>query len=150
MKIHLEEMEGSRHPVIVIDDEPDEQRRNLLYDFLYDNQSNEDLYLADLDTAEAGTPVLNIGNHYVWASMYPDGRVVIEQMERFLEDDQKDSPPQTVITIAEARQLILDWIAARDKLYVERQAKEPLTAQTDEPADGPQRGFDPSREPRGA
>ena len=29
MKIHLEEMEGSRHPVIVLDDEPQVQRRNL-------------------------------------------------------------------------------------------------------------------------
>jgi hypothetical protein len=36
--------------------------------------------------------------------MYPDGRVVITQLEYLLEDDQKDNPPQTVITIAEARQ----------------------------------------------
>ena len=56
------------------------------------------------------------------------GQVVIEQMERFLEDDQKDNPPQTVITIAEARKLILDWIAARDKWYAEREAKAPPTA----------------------
>ena len=91
---------------------------------------------------------MNIGNHYVWASMYPDGRVVIEQMERFLEDDQKDSPPQTVITIAEARQLILDWIAARDKWYAEREAKEPLTAQTDKPTDGPQPVVSTLRESR--
>ena len=131
MKIHLEDMEGSRHPVIVIDDEPDEQRRNLLYDFLYDSQRNEDLYLADLDTAENGTPVLDIGNHYVWVSMYPDGRVMIEQMERLLEEDQKENPPQTVITIAEARKLILDWIEARDQWYAEREAKEP---QTDHPS----------------
>jgi hypothetical protein len=33
-----------------------------------------------------------------------------------------------VITIAEARQLILDWIAARDKWYAEREAKAPPTA----------------------
>ncbi len=128
MKIHLEDMEGSRHPVIFIDDEPDEQRRNLLYDFLYDSKGNEDLYLADLEQAEAGTPVLDIGNHYVWASMYPDGRVVIEQMERLLEDDEKDHPPQTVITIAEARKLILDWIEARDAWYAEREAREQTKA----------------------
>ena len=56
------------------------------------------------------------------------GQVVIEQLERFLEDDQKDNPPQTVITIAEARQLILDWIDARDQWYAEREAKAPPTA----------------------
>ena len=117
MKIHLEDMEGSRHPVIVIDDEPDEQRRNLLYDFLYDAQGSEDLYLAALDRAEAGKPELNWANNYVNAKMYPDGQVVIEQLEYLLEDSQKDHPPQTVITIAEARKLILDWIEARDKWY---------------------------------
>ncbi len=121
MKLYLEEMEGSPDPVIVLDDEPDEQRRNLLYDFLYDSKGNEDLRLAALDRAEAGTPELNWANHYTDTEMYPDGRVVITQLDYLLEDDQKDSPPQTVITIAEARQLILDWIAARDKWYAERE-----------------------------
>lgn len=145
MKFHLESSTGT-HPVVVVDDEP--ARSGLLYMFMRDVDRNEDLYLADLVTAEAGTPVVNIGNHYVWASMYPDGRVVIEQMERFLEDDQKDNPPQTVITIAEARQLILDWIDARDRWYAEREAKEPLTAQTDKPTDGPQPVVSTLRESR--
>ena len=87
MKIHLEEMEGSRHPVIVLDDEPDERRRNLLYDFLYDSEGNEDLVLAALDRAEAGTPVLGWGDLRVYLDMYPDGRVVIEQTERLLEEN---------------------------------------------------------------
>ena len=128
MKIHLEDMEGSRHPVIVIDDEPDEQRRNLLYDFLYDAQGSEDLYLAALDRAEAGKPELNWANNYVNAKMYPDGQVVIEQLEYLLEDSQKDHPPQTVITIAEARKLILDWIEARDQWYAEHEATQSHTA----------------------
>ena len=120
MKIHLEEMQGSRHPVIFIDDEPNEQRRNLLYDFLYDSMGNEDLRLAALDRAEAGTPELNWTNHYVDTDMYPDGRVVIAKTERLLADDEQDNPPQITITIAEARKLILDWIAARDRWYAER------------------------------
>ena len=123
MKIHLEEMQGSRHPVIFIDDEPNEQRRNLLYDFLYDSMGNEDLRLAALDRAEAGTPELNWTNHYVDTDMYPDGRVVIAKTERLLADDEQDNPPQITITIAEARKLILDWIAARDRWYAEREAK---------------------------
>ena len=127
MKIHLEDMEGSRHPVIVIDDVPDEQRRNLLYDFLYDSKGNEDLYLAALDRAEAGTPELYWTNHYVDADMYPDGRVVITKTERLLEEHENDNPPQTVITIAEARKLILDWIEARDTWYAEREATQSHT-----------------------
>ena len=137
MKLYLDEMEGSPDPVIVLDEEPDEQRRNLLYDFLYDCKGSEDLYLAALDRAEAGTPELNWANNYVSAKMYPDGQVVITQLDYLLEDDQKDNPPQTVITIAEARKLILDWIEARDKWYAEREAKAPQTTQTDKPANAP-------------
>ena len=128
MKIHLEDMEGSRHPVIFIDDEPDEQRRNLLYDFLYDAQGSEDMVLEDLDQVEAGAPAKNGANNYVNARIYPDGRVVITQLEYLLEEDQKDNPPQTVITIAEARKLILDWIEARDKWYAEREATQSHTS----------------------
>ena len=123
MKIHLEEMEGSRHPVIVLDEEPQVQRRNLLYDLLYDVQGSEDLYLAALDRAEAGKPELNWANNYVSAKMYPDGRVVIAQLDYLIEDDEKERPPQIVITIAEARKLILDWIEARDKWYADREAQ---------------------------
>ena len=128
MKIRLVEMEGSRHPDFVIEDVPDERRRNLLYDFLYDSEGNEDLHLAAFDRAEAGTPELNWGDHRVDIDMYPDGRVVIEQTERLLEDDQKDHPPQTVITIAEARKLILDWIEARDKWYAEHETRKSHTS----------------------
>ena len=128
MKIHLEDMEGSRHPVIFIDDEPDEQRRNLLYDFLYDAQGSEDMVLEDLDQVEAGAPAKNGANNYVNARIYPDGRVVITQLEYLLEDSQKDNPPQTVITIAEARKLILDWIEARDKWYAEHEATQSHTS----------------------
>ncbi|MFO0654679.1 MAG: hypothetical protein U0787_06335 [Polyangia bacterium] len=130
MKIHLEEMEGSRHPVIVLDDEPDERRRNLLYDFLYDSEGNEDLVLAALDRAEAGTPVLGWGDLRVYLDMYPDGRVVIEQTERLLEENEQDNPPQIVITIGEARKLILDWIEARDKWYAEREAQRAAAGQS--------------------
>ena len=114
---------GSDSAYSVVTDEPDELRRNLLSGFLADSEGNEDLRLAALDRAEAGTPELNWGNHYVWTNMYPDGRVVIEEMDRGLEDDEQDNPPQIVITIAEARKLILDWIEARDKWYAEREAQ---------------------------
>ena len=128
MKLSLVEMEGSRHPEFVIEDVPDEQRRNLLYDFLYDAEGSEDMVLEDLDQAEAGAPAKNGANNYVNARIHPDGRVVITQLEYLLEDSQKDHPPQTVITIAEARKLILDWIEARDKWYAEREATQSHTS----------------------
>ncbi|MFO0622744.1 MAG: hypothetical protein U0745_15230 [Polyangia bacterium] len=111
---------GSDSAYSVVADEPDELRRNLLSGFLADSEGNEDLRLAALDRAEAGTPELNWTNHYVDTDMYPDGRVVIAKTERLLADDEQDNPPQITITIAEARKLILDWIAARDRWYAER------------------------------
>ena len=114
---------GSDSAYSVVADEPDERRRNLLSGFLADSEGNEDLRLAALDRAEAGTPELNWTNHYVDTDMYPDGRVVIAKTERLLADDEQDNPPQITITIAEARKLILDWIEARDKWYAERAAK---------------------------
>jgi len=111
---------GSDSAYSVVADEPDELRLDLLSGFLADCEGNEDLYLAALDRAEAGTPELNWCNHYVAARMHPDGRVVIETLWTRLADDEQDNPPQIVITIAEARKLILDWIAARDKWYAER------------------------------
>ena len=126
MKFHLESSTGT-HPVVVFDDESDPIRSRLLYMFMRDVDGNEDLRLAALDNAEAGTPELNWANHYTNTDMLPDGRVVITQLEYLLEDAEKDHPPQTVITIAEARKLILDWIEARDAWYAERESKEPPT-----------------------
>ena len=128
MKLHAESVFPDGPPYAVIDNEPDPQRWDLLFDFMRDVDGNEDLRLAALDNAEAGTPELNWANHYTNTDMFPDGRVVITQLEYLLEDSQKDHPPQTVITIAEARKLILDWIEARDKWYAEREATQSHTS----------------------
>ena len=132
MKLHVEVTHEDGPPYAVIEDEPDQQRWNLLFDFLRDVDGNEDLMLAALDRAEAGTPELNWGNHYVWTSMYPDGRVVIEEMEPRDAEENPDQPPQPqiVITIAEARKLILDWIEARDKWYADREAQRAAAGQS--------------------
>ena len=128
MKLHVESPDGEGPPVAVIDDDPDPQRRDLLFDFMRDLDGSEDLYLAALDRAEAGTPELNWCNHYTDAEMYPDGRVVIQKVFYLLDEAEKDHPPQTVITIAEARKLILDWIEERDKWYAEREATQSHTS----------------------
>ena len=126
MKVIATSMPGGDSAMAAVADEPDPVRWKLLNGYLADSEGNEDLRLAALDRAEAGTPELNWGNHYVWTSMYPDGRVVIEEMESLNTEGTGDQPPQPqiVITIAEARKLILDWIAARDKWYAEREAQE--------------------------
>ena len=126
MKVIATSMPGGDSAMAAVADEPDPVRWKLLNGYLADSEGNEDLRLAALDRAEAGTPELNWGNHYVWTSMYPDGRVVIEEMESLNTEETADQPPQPqiVITIAEARKLILDWIAARDKWYAEREAQE--------------------------
>ena len=125
MKVIATSMPGGDSAMAAVEDEPDPFRWKLLGGFLADSEGNEDLRLAALDRAEAGTPELNWGNHYVWTSMYPDGRVVIEEMEPRDAEENPDQPPQPqiVITIAEARKLILDWIEARDKWYADREAQ---------------------------
>lgn len=124
MKVIATSMPGGDSAMAAVADEPDPVRWKLLNGYLADSEGNEDLRLAALDRAEAGTPELNWGNHYVWTSMYPDGRVVIEEMESLNTEEDETQQPQIVITIAEARQLILDWIAARDNWYAEREAQE--------------------------
>ncbi len=121
---------GFDSAMAAVDDEPDPVRRMLLNGFLTDSEGNEDLHLAALDRAEAGTPELNWGDHYVDIDMYPDGRVVIAKTEGLLDEDEQDNPPQIVITIAEARKLILDWIEARDKWYAEREAQRAAAGQS--------------------
>ena len=130
MRVIATSMPGGDSAMAAVEDEPDPLRWKLLGGFLADSEVNEDLRLAALDRAEAGTPELNWGNHYVWTSMYPDGRVVIEEMARGIEEDEPDNPPQIVITIGEARKLILDWIEARDKWYADREAQRAAAGQS--------------------
>ena len=130
MRVVATAMPGSDSAFAAVVDERDGVRHRLLNGFLADSERNEDLYLAALDRAEAGTPELYWTNHYVDADMYPDGRVVITKTERLLEGEEKERPPQIVITIAEARKLILDWIEARDKWYADREAQRAAAGQS--------------------
>jgi hypothetical protein len=129
MKVIATSMPGGDSAMAAVEDEPDPLRWKLLNRYLADCERNEDLYLSALDRAESGTPELNWGDHHAWTSMYPDGRVVIEEMKPLNAEQNADQPllPQIVITIAEARKLILDWIAARDKWHAEREAQQAAT-----------------------
>ena len=123
MKVRATAIPGSDSAYSVIDEEPDELRRNLLGWFLADSERNEDLVLAELAKAEMGTPVIDVTNNCAYASMYPDGRVEITPREFLLAESEQESPPMVVITIAEARKLILDWLAAEKEWYAARDAQ---------------------------
>lgn len=105
---------GSR-PMAAFGDEPD-PRGWLLTNFLHDMYGQEEFYLAELARAEAGATILNCYNNLVDAQMYPDGRVIIEEL-RYNEQDERDRgpPARTELSLREAKQLILDWLEAKRK-----------------------------------
>ena len=125
MKLEIMLPKGIDLPYPLIAEEPDQARAYLIQDFLIDCRGSEDLVLAALDRAEGGTPQFNWGDHYVWVDMYPDDRVVITQEEDLVDEDgDPEHPPQTTITISEARQLLLDWLKAKEAWYAELRKKE--------------------------
>jgi hypothetical protein len=105
-------------------DEEPEPRKWLLYDFIDDMYGQEDYYLGEIAKAEAGETILNLYNNWVDAQLYPDGRVILEEM-RWSDDDEAElgPPARTELTLAEAKQLILDWIAAKKKWREEQGAR---------------------------
>ena len=59
MKVIATSMPGGDSAMAAVADEPDPVRWKLLNGYLADSEGNEDLRLAALDRAEAGTPELN-------------------------------------------------------------------------------------------
>lgn len=117
MKFHREAVCHS--PDAVFDDETP-PRSWLLSMFLADMRGQEDYYLGEIAKAEAGATILNCYNNLVDAQMYPDGRVIIEELRYSPEDEIERGPPaRTEITLAETKQLILDWLEAKKRWYAE-------------------------------
>ena len=94
-------------------DEP-QPRRALLGGAISDMWNQEEFYLSEIARAEAGATVLNLYNNQVSMRLYPDGRVIIYDLY-----DENDEPEQTELTLAEAKQLILDWSDAKAKWEAE-------------------------------
>jgi hypothetical protein len=134
---------GSEFVSASFDNEP-QPRKRLLHDFLEDMYGQEDFYLGEIARAEAGETILNLYNNWVDAQLYPDGRVILEEM-RWSDDDEAElgPPARTEITLAEAKQLILDWIAAK-KQWRERQAANQAKAGTEPAAGSPPDGIMPA------
>ena len=105
----------------VFDDEP-EPRKWLLFDFISDMYGQEDVYLDELAKAEAGEPT-EIYNHYVVAYMYPDYVVLEDMKDPDLQNGEEGPPRCTRLSLAETKQLILDWLEAKRR-FLSEQKKE--------------------------
>lgn len=113
--LRMELSQNSGFPKINADfpDEP-QPRRSLLGGVISDMWNQEDLYLSEIARAEAGATVLNLYNNQVSMQLYPDGRVIIYDL-----NDDSDDRVHTEMTLAEVKQLILDWLAAQAKWQAE-------------------------------
>lgn len=90
---------------------------------LIDCDGQEDLYLAEIAKAEAGETILDLYNNHVDVQLYPDGRVLIEELRYTPEAEAERGPPQrTELTLQEAKQLILDWVEAKRRWFAEKRA----------------------------
>lgn len=116
MRVGIEKLYGI-HPSIEDEQPP---RSVLLNLFLSDADRNEDIYLAEIAKAEAGEPNVVIGNHAVWALMSTD-KVTLEQMLPGEQQVDGTEPLRTEISLAEARQLIMDWLEVKRQWHAEHQ-----------------------------
>jgi hypothetical protein len=111
-------------PSACFDEEP-EPRNWLLSGLLSDQSYEEDIemFLGEIAKAEEGQPGIVVGNHAVWALMSRD-KMVLEEMLYGDDKTNGTEPARTEITLAEARQLILDWREAERRWYAEHRAKD--------------------------
>ena len=88
-----------------------ESKRLLLTTLLIDLDGQEDLYLSYIDKAEAGETVLDLYNQLIAAELYPDGRVILEEMLRGGDDEVTGrasstrvvQPPVIILHLGHAR-----------------------------------------------
>ena len=112
-RMELSQHAGTSKIYVDFPDEP-QPRRELLTLLICDIWNQEDFCLSEIARAEAGATVLNLYNNLVSMRLYPDGRAIIYDLY-----DENDEPAQTELTLAEAKQLILDWLDAKAKWRAE-------------------------------
>jgi hypothetical protein len=96
---------------------------------LDDHYSEDDIemFLEEIAKAEAGEPNVVIGNHEVWVIMSAD-KVMLEEM-LYGEDRTNGTVPQrTEISLAETKQLVLEWREAVRRWYAEHHADDDAPA----------------------
>ena len=106
----------------VIEGAQTEAQRLMMTTFLIDLDGQEDFYLEEFAKAEAGATITGLYNNHVDAQLYPDGRVILEELRYNAQDELDRGPPARIeITLAQAKQLILDWLAAKQSWYAQRE-----------------------------
>lgn len=135
MRVYATDWVNSCGPVV--EDVQPEDRRLLLTTFLIDLDGQEDLYLSEIAKAEAGETITDLYNHFVHVYMYPDrspNQVVLEEMSTpTAEDDAPTPPPRSIdLTLAQTKQLIMDWLAAK-KLWREQHPEPAVRASARSP-----------------
>ena len=118
-RMELSQHAGTSKIYVDFPDEP-EPRRWLLGWLICDIWNQEDFCLSEIARAEAGETILDLYNNLIDMQLYPDGRVIVEELH-YTEQDRIDNgePAQTELTLAEAKQLILDWLDAKAKWQAE-------------------------------
>lgn len=120
--------ESSFRPSSIFDEEP-EPRNWLLAGMLDDHFYEEDIavFLKKIAQAEAGEPNMVIGNHEVWVIMSAN-EVIIEEM--LYDEDRTNGtvPKRTEISLAETKQLVLEWREAIRRWHSEHHADEATPA----------------------
>lgn len=122
MRVHATDWVNSCGPVV--EDVQPEDKRLLLTTFLIDLDGQEDLYLAEIAKAEAGETITDLYNHFIHVYMYPDrypNQVVLEEMSTATAADEAPGIPRRSIdlTLAQTKQLIMDWLAAKQQWRAE-------------------------------
>jgi hypothetical protein len=120
MKVFVDQLFDSPVPRV---EEESIERAGFMELLLADANRQEALYLSEIAKAEAGETILDLYNNLIDVQLYPDGRVILEELRYSAEDEAKNGPPARIeITLAEAKQLIEDWLAAKNAWKAQRAA----------------------------
>lgn len=115
MKFHIEDNDGA--PNVIFDDEPS-PRSWLLSFFLEEAQWSIQDFLDEMEKAKGGEGVpTGYRCNSVDVSFYPN-RAVIEAL--WPEGGEDAEPEKTELSLAEARQLLLDWQIALKQWRAQR------------------------------
>lgn len=121
MRVAIEQPFQSIRPYVIDEEHP--EREALASMLLLDCNDQEESYLADIAKAEAGQPVLDNINHFLWLYLYPEVAVLEEYQEEYLRNPDAQGPPRCIfLPLAEVKALIHSWLEAKRLFYAQRAA----------------------------
>ncbi len=100
----------------------DQPRAGLVGAFLSNADGEEESYLADIASVQAGAAPIERGDGFVDAVFYPEGHVIITDTFYSKDYEANKGPGHSVqISLAEAKQLILDWLQVKQQYWQSRE-----------------------------